>query len=217
MTTTDGRGRPAYADILTLAEWRVAEDVRHGMTNRVIAERQGVSVNAVKFHVANVLSKLGMSSRAELRRWDGVRRDSPLGQTASSNSTPTSLADIGQIARSVGSIDVATAWYRDVLGLPHLYRFGKLAFFACGPLRLMLSEGDGVAESIIYFRVTDIRSVHRALSARGIVFRSAPHRVHRHEDGSEEWMAFFDDPDGRPLGLMSLVPFPDAHAEDDLT
>lgn len=217
MTTTDGRGRPAYPDVLTLAEWRVAEDVRHGMTNRVIAERQGVSLNAVKFHVANVLSKLGMSSRAELRRWDGVRRDSPLGRTAAPDAASTTLAEIGQIARSVEAIEVAIPWYRDVLGLPHLYSFGKLAFFACGPLRLMLSEGDGAAESILYFRVIDIRSARQTLAARGVIFIAAPHRVHRHEDGSEEGMAFFEDPDGRPLGLMSLVSFHDLHPEDDQT
>jgi DNA-binding NarL/FixJ family response regulator len=38
------RGRPAHDDILTPAEWRVAEALRHGMTNRLIAERQKVSL-----------------------------------------------------------------------------------------------------------------------------------------------------------------------------
>jgi methylmalonyl-CoA/ethylmalonyl-CoA epimerase len=27
--------------------------------------------------------------------------------------------------------------------------------------------------------------------------------IHRHEDGTEEWMAFFQDNDGRPLAVMS--------------
>jgi methylmalonyl-CoA/ethylmalonyl-CoA epimerase len=27
--------------------------------------------------------------------------------------------------------------------------------------------------------------------------------IHRHADGTEEWMAFFEDPDARPLALMS--------------
>ncbi len=198
-------GRPAHADVLTPAEWRVAEGVRHGMTNRDIAERQGVSLNAVKFHVANVLSKLGMSSRAELRRWDGVRRDSALSRCLPSAAAPAGLADLGQVARSVGNIGTAVAWYRDVLGLPHLYSFDRLAFFACGDLRLMLSEGDGPAESILYFRVPDIRASHEALTGQGVVFLAAPHLVHRHADGTEEWMAFFEDPDGRPLALMSVV------------
>jgi methylmalonyl-CoA/ethylmalonyl-CoA epimerase len=29
--------------------------------------------------------------------------------------------------------------------------------------------------------------------------------IHRHADGTEEWMCFFEDPDGRPLALMSRV------------
>ena len=56
----------------------------------------------------------------------------------------------------------AEAWYRDVLGLPHLYTFGKLAFFDCGGTRLFLSaenEQPGT-ESILYFRVADILAAH---------------------------------------------------------
>jgi hypothetical protein len=30
-----------------------------------------------------------------------------------------------------------------VLGLPHLYTYGDLAFFDCGGVRLFLSEGNG--------------------------------------------------------------------------
>ncbi|MGE3697155.1 MAG: LuxR C-terminal-related transcriptional regulator, partial [Dehalococcoidia bacterium] len=48
-----GRGRPRHPDVLTPAEWRVVNAVRHGMSNRVIAERRGISLDAVKFHVAN--------------------------------------------------------------------------------------------------------------------------------------------------------------------
>jgi methylmalonyl-CoA/ethylmalonyl-CoA epimerase len=29
--------------------------------------------------------------------------------------------------------------------------------------------------------------------------------IHRHADGTEEWMAFFEDPDGRPLAIMAQV------------
>lgn len=65
-------GRPRHPDVLTPAEWKVAEQVRHGLTNRRIAERMNVSLDAVKFHVANVLSKLGFSSRRELKLWEGV-------------------------------------------------------------------------------------------------------------------------------------------------
>ena len=50
------------------------------MTNRRIAERMGVSLDAVKFHVANALSKLGFTGRQELRLWDGVAKGTALHQ-----------------------------------------------------------------------------------------------------------------------------------------
>ena len=116
------------------------------------------------------------------------------------------LGRVGQIARSVKDIEAARSWYRDVLGLEHLYSFGNLAFFDCGGLRLFLSEGDGGAsESILYFSVDDVRSAADSLAARGVEIINAPHMIHRHEDGAEEWMAFFNDNEARPLGLMSIA------------
>jgi methylmalonyl-CoA/ethylmalonyl-CoA epimerase len=94
-----------------------------------------------------------------------------------------------------------------VLGLRHLYTFGKLAFFDCGGTRLYLSaEGDAPGpESVLYLRVEDIAAAHDELAARGVEFTGAPHMIHRHADGTEEWLAFFLDPEGRPLALMSQV------------
>jgi catechol 2,3-dioxygenase-like lactoylglutathione lyase family enzyme len=112
---------------------------------------------------------------------------------------------VGQIARRVKDIAAARKWYGEVLGLKHLYSFGDLAFFDCGGTRLFLSQDTSVEqpESILYFRVPDIRRAHDTLVARGVQFTHVPHMIHRHEDGTEEWMAFFMDNDGRPLGIMS--------------
>jgi methylmalonyl-CoA/ethylmalonyl-CoA epimerase len=41
--------------------------------------------------------------------------------------------------------------------------------------------------------------------ARGVTFTDAPHMIFRHPDGMEEWMAFFKDPEGRPLSIMCQV------------
>jgi DNA-binding CsgD family transcriptional regulator/catechol 2,3-dioxygenase-like lactoylglutathione lyase family enzyme len=203
---TKPRGRPRSDDLLTPAEWRVLEGVRHGMTNPEIARRQEVSIDAVKYHVANALQKLGMSSRGELRVWDGVRRDSALHRKALAMNNGITLGPIGQVSRTVKDIAAARAWYADALGLSHLYSFGNLAFFDCGGLRLFLSEGEGgTSDSILYFRVDDIRAAHVALAARGIEFTHAPHLIHTHADGTEEWMAFFRDNEGRALALMSQV------------
>ena len=206
MTGDRQRGRPPYDDVLTPAEWRVAEAVRHGLTNLAIARLQGVSADAVKYHVANALQKLGLSRRAELRQWTGIRRDSHLFKKELSMSDELSIGAISQIARTVGDIEAARRWYGDVLGLKHLYSFGNLAFFDCAGLRLFLSEGDsGQPESIVYFKVDDVRTAHAILSDRGVEFIDAPHMIHRHVDGTEEWMAAFKDNEGRPLAIMAQV------------
>ena len=119
--------------------------------------------------------------------------------------SPLKLGSIGQISRSVKNIKQSEAWYGEVLGLPHLYTFGTVAFFDCGGVRLFLSqvESSPPADSILYFRVDDIQQAHDELRAKGVDFINAPHMVHRHADGTEEWMAFFRDPEERPLAIMS--------------
>ena len=205
---TNRRGRPPHDDILTPAEWRMVEMIRHGMTAPQIARRAGVSTDAVKFHVANILAKLGLSSRAELRHWTGIRRDSALhAKEHRMDETKAMLGPVGQISRHVKDIAAARHFFGEVLGLPHLYSFGDLAFFDCGGVRLFLSRADdgGGNESILYFRVEDIRLVHIALASQGVEFVDAPHMIHRHGDGTEEWMTFFHDNEGRPLALMEQV------------
>lgn len=180
--------------------------MRHGLTNRQIAIRQDVTIDAVKYHVTNVLQKLGLSSRGQLRVWSGVRRDSRLFHMEVKMDDRPALGPLAQIARTVADVVAARRWYEDVLGLPHLYSFAGMAFFDCGGVRLYLSEQkDRAEESILYFRVHDIRSTHEALMARGVEFVNAPHRIHRHEDGAEEWLSVFHDNEGRPLAIMARV------------
>ena len=52
--------------MLTPAEWDVVPTVQKGMSNRRIAEARGISVDAVKYHMKRILSKLGLDSRVEL-------------------------------------------------------------------------------------------------------------------------------------------------------
>ena len=198
--------------MLTPAEWRVAQFVRHGLSNRQIAARFGVSLDAVKYHVRNAVAKLGLRGRADLQRWPGVPKSSAAYRRATNKeiamTTPElRLGPIGQISRTVRDIDEASAWYGQVLGLKHLYTFGKLAFFDLGGTRLYLSaEGaDAGPESILYLRVDDIGAAYNELTARGVEFKGAPHLIFRHADGLEEWMAFFKDPEGRMLALMAQV------------
>ena len=209
---SERRGRPPHDDVLTPAEWAIVHAVRHGMSNARIAVLRRVSRDAVKFHVRNAVAKLGLRSRAELQRWSGVPKDSAAFRRATNREIAMTtlelcLGPIGQISRTVRDIDEACEWYGKVLGLKHLYTFGKLAFFDLGGTRLYLSaEGEAAGpESVLYLRVDDIGAAYSELGARGVEFKGAPHLIYRHADGTEEWMAFFKDPEGRLLALMSQV------------
>jgi len=160
----------------------------------------------VKYHVANAVAKLGVVNRAGLRRWFREPAGSALSHKERPMAAALKLGALAQIARTVRNIRESEDWYGKTLGLPHLYSFGSLAFFDCAGTRLMLSaEAKPGAESILYLRVDDIRTACDTLRARGVEFQDAPHMIHRHADGTEEWMAHFADPEGRPLALMSQV------------
>jgi len=206
MPGTSRRGRPAHDDVLTPTEWRVVHAVQHGLSNRQIAARRGISLDAVKYHVANAVAKLGVRNRQGLRGWFREPAGSLLGRKDKPMTNTVRLGALTQIARTVRDIKESEAWYGKTLGLTPLYTFGSLAFFELGGTRLMLSATDNPApESILYLRVEDIRTAYEVLRARGVPFGDVPHLIHRHADGSEEWMAHFTDPEGRPLAIMSQV------------
>jgi catechol 2,3-dioxygenase-like lactoylglutathione lyase family enzyme len=113
------------------------------------------------------------------------------------------LGPLGHISRHVCDFEASVHWYGEVLGLEHLYTFGTLAIFDCGGTRLMLSPPEAGTPSILYFSVPDIRRAYDWLAGRGVVFTGAPHMIRRHESGAQEWMAFFEDPEGHPLAIMA--------------
>ena len=116
------------------------------------------------------------------------------------------LESIGQIAINVKDPARARAFYRDVLGLKHLFDAGpSLAFFQCGGVRLMLSPPSGREfdhpGSIIYYKVANLSATHAAMTAKGAAFEQAPHLVATMPD-HELWMAFLRDSEGNLLALM---------------
>ena len=116
------------------------------------------------------------------------------------------LSDIGQIGLTVSDLEKAVAFYRDTLGLKHLFSAPPgLAFFDVGNVRLMLScpeKPDSERfRSALYFKVADIKATRDALASRGVTFEAEPHRVAKMPD-HELWMAFFRDADRNLLALM---------------
>jgi len=125
-----------------------------------------------------------------------------------SQSTNLGLAQIGQISINVHDLERATAFYRDALGMKHLFTVPKMAFFDCNGIRLML----GIPEkpefdhpsSIIYFKVDDIQNIFQTFSGRGVKFEDGPHLIAKMPT-HDLWMAFFRDSENNLLALMSEV------------
>jgi predicted enzyme related to lactoylglutathione lyase len=121
----------------------------------------------------------------------------------------TRLSAIKQISVNAHDLKRAIAFYRDTLGVRHLFDAPpQMSFFDCAGIRLLV----GVAEkpefdhpsSILYFDVPDIKAAHADLKARGVRFRDEPHLVAKLPD-REIWLNFFDDTEGNVLALTSEI------------
>ena len=123
-------------------------------------------------------------------------------------SAAVQLNEIGQIALTVASLDEARAFYRDVLGMQFLFDAGSMTFFQCGSVRLLIGAAEpGTAaggNTILYFCVPDIQAAAATLHDKGVAFFQEPHLVARMKS-HDLWIAFFKDPAGNPLALMSEV------------
>ena len=131
--------------------------------------------------------------------------------TLNTAATGIGISRIGQIAINVYDVDRATAFYRDKLGLQLLFTAGKLAFFDCSGVRLMLTlpekpEFDHPS-SILYFTVPDIAAAHGQMLASGVLFEDEPHLIARMPT-HDLWMTHFHDSEQNLLALMSEVPRP---------
>ena len=132
-----------------------------------------------------------------------------MSSAASNPKENTALARIRQIAINAHDVDRATAFYRDVLGLAHLFRAGQLSFFDCGGVRLMLDKPEKPEfdhpSSVLYFQVGDIRAAHQRLKDAGAKFEDEPHVIAQMPT-YDLWMTFFRDSENNLLALMSEVP-----------
>jgi methylmalonyl-CoA/ethylmalonyl-CoA epimerase len=120
--------------------------------------------------------------------------------------TSFGLSRLRQIAVNVQDLERAVAFYRDTLGVPHLFTVPNLAFFDCDGVRLMLGKPESPEfdhpTSVLYFAVDDIEQAYRTLTDRGVRFEEGPHCVAR-MDTFEVWLALFRDSESNLLSLMS--------------
>jgi DNA-binding CsgD family transcriptional regulator/catechol 2,3-dioxygenase-like lactoylglutathione lyase family enzyme len=210
-----GRGRPRHPDVLTPTEWSVLDMYRHGLSRKYIAQRRGTSEYAVRYHLRNIAGKLGTGGTRELRHWPGLPATSAMKPATQRSrrhgqmNNEVELGPLAQVSMLCRSAERTEAWYRDVLRLRHVFTFGDLVFFDCGGTRLYLRqvlESEFRLSSTLYFAVGDMASAVAALEGRGVGFQGAPHMIFKDpETGTEEWFAFFEDPDGNSLALLARV------------
>lgn len=122
-----------------------------------------------------------------------------------------SLSRIKQIAIPVDSIETAKGFYRDTLGLQHLFDAPPaLSFFDCGGVRLMLAgpEGQGkdgpTQHPVLFYDVSDIKATYGKIKASGAQTLEEPHIIAR-MNGREIWIAAVSDGQGNAVSLMSEV------------
>lgn len=129
----------------------------------------------------------------------------------SAAATTPGITAIGQISIIVQDLERATAFYRDVLGLPLLFTVPGMAFFDCGGVRLMLGRAETPEldhpSSILYFSVPDINAGHEHLVAQAVRIVAAP-RLIAPMAKYDLWMSAFHDSEGNIHQLMSEVPRP---------
>lgn len=119
------------------------------------------------------------------------------------------LSTIGQIAVNAHDLERAVGFYRDKLGMKHLFTVPpQMAFFDCAGIRLMLSlpekpEFDHPS-SIIYFKVPDIQQASDILAERGVQIEEEPILV-ANMGSYDLWMAAFRDSENNLLAMISEV------------
>jgi len=126
-------------------------------------------------------------------------------------SSDVSLSRIKQVALPVDSVEQAKSFYRDTLGLRHLFDAPPaLSFFDCGGVRLMLAGPDAQGKdgptqhAVLFYDVGDIKAAHAKIKASGAKSLEEPHVIAR-MNGVEVWIAAVADGQGNVVSLMSEI------------
>ena len=121
------------------------------------------------------------------------------------------LSKVRQIALPVRDVIEAKQFYKDILGLRHLFDAPPgLTFFDCGGVQLMLAGPAGQGKdgdrqhAVLFYDAADIKSTHAKIKASGAKSLEEP-RVIARMNGREIWVSSLSDGQGNVVGLMSEV------------
>ncbi|HMZ04708.1 MAG TPA: VOC family protein [bacterium] len=113
---------------------------------------------------------------------------------------------LGQIAMHVTHLDVMEDFYKNTVGLTHLFTVpNRLSFFDLGGVRLMLGIAEpgeyALSRPILYYKTSHLDEEFARLKSVGVVVVHQPQLVAPMPD-HDLWMAFFKDPEDNTLGIM---------------
>jgi DNA-binding CsgD family transcriptional regulator len=145
------RGRPPHRDVLTPREWEVLELLREGLSNEEIGHCLGITERTARFHVSEILGKLGVSGREEAAIWSPTKK--PWWMTALQWPVNWSL-----IAKLVGASLVAAAfggagllaWGVATTESPPIHEQPEITVGPSGDVAFFEPRVDGVCEVISY-------------------------------------------------------------------
>ncbi len=208
-------GRPRHPERLTPAEQRVLRHLRQGKTNAEIADDLGVSPDAVKYHVSNMLGKLELESREQLAAW---RERSPLARVWAAlgglgwklaggaaavvaaagvgvagwlllrgDGSSTERADLSNLATGVLTTGIDGQPGNGPSLNPSISDDGRYVAFESEATNLVKGDSNGVSDIFVVDRVDgSIRRV--SLAPAGKEANGASHRPAISGDG--KWVAF---------------------------
>ena len=129
----------------------------------------------------------------------------PLAEEGATMPPGTTLARVVQVTRTVRDVAESETFYGTTLGLAHVGTSDGSALFDAGGMHLLLSQREPPAahESVLTFAVESMVAAIERLEAAGVEFREPAQVVRRLDDGTREWLAHFEDPEGRPLAIVA--------------
>ena len=117
--------------------------------------------------------------------------------------SPNPPLEISMIMLGVENLSKSVAFYRDVMSLELRNQTDEFAFFAAGPISLVLSAPLGhsirprAGALEVIFPVKSVQDARDRLVQKGRTFTQEPHHV-----TGESWAASIADPDGHLLTLF---------------
>ncbi len=115
---------------------------------------------------------------------------------------------LSTIILRVSDLDVAVAFWRDLVGLELQFSGGEFAFLEAGGVQLALNHPEILrpqqSQTEIVFEVDDINEAFSELRGRGVPFEVEPRAVTESE-GRVLMAAHFSDPDGHYASITGWV------------